>query len=88
MHTLLMIENNYKYYAQIFGSVINAAYLCPIIHTKKCDKMKKATRNLYMNIQGSYFTEQQAKEYYGCRFETAILAKVVVKKGNVVGTWA
>jgi hypothetical protein len=49
--------------------------------------MKNAAKNLYMNIQGNLFTEQQAKEFYGVRFETAILAKVVVKKGNVVGTW-
>ena len=49
--------------------------------------MKNSTRNLYMNIQGNYFTEQQAREFYGVRFDTAILAKVVVKNGNVVGTW-
>ena len=47
--------------------------------------MKNAKRNLYMNIQGNYFTEQQAIEFYGVRFESAILAKVVVKNGNVVG---
>ncbi len=39
-----MLKNNYKYYAQIFGSVINTVYLCPIIHTKKCDKMEHPTK--------------------------------------------
>ena len=38
-----MLENKCKYYAQIFGGVINTAYLCPIIHTKKCDKMNFTT---------------------------------------------
>ena len=45
-------------------------------------------RNFYMNIQGNLFTEQQAREFYGVRFETAILAKVVVDADkNVIGTW-
>jgi len=46
------------------------------------------SRNRYMNIQGNLFTEQQAREFYGVRFETAILAKVTVDKdGNIKGTW-
>ena len=56
---------------------------------KKIKIMKNTTsRNRYMNIQGNLFTEQQAREFYGVRFETAILAKVTVDKdGNVKGTW-
>jgi len=45
-------------------------------------------RNFYMNIQGNLFTEKQAREFYGVRFETAILVKVVVDADkNVIGTW-
>lgn len=53
MHTLLMLEIKYKYYAQMFGGVINALYICPIIHTKKCDKMttvKNSTGTKAVNI--------------------------------------
>lgn len=31
-----------------------------------------------MNLQGQLFTEQQAREYYGDRYETAILEWVEV----------
>jgi len=47
-----------------------------------------ATRNLYMNLQGITMTESYAKDYYGDRFETAILAKVIVDAdGDVIGSW-
>ncbi len=49
--------------------------------------MKIAAKKLYMNIQGNLFTEQQAKEYYGVRLETAILEKVIVKNSIVIGSW-
>jgi hypothetical protein len=46
------------------------------------------TRCVYMALNGQTFNETEAKEYYGERFETAILAKVVVDAdGNAVGTW-
>jgi len=51
--------------------------------------MKKSTsRKVYMNINGMLFTETEARDYYGGRFETAILAKVIVNKnGTVIGEW-
>ena len=50
--------------------------------------MKKGQRKVYMTITGLIFDEQTAREYYGIRFETAILAKVIVNKdGKVVGEW-
>ena len=51
--------------------------------TSKRTEMKK-----YMNIYGATFTESEARNYYGDRFETAVLAKVVLDKdGNVIGEW-
>ncbi len=45
-------------------------------------------KKLLMNLQGFTFTVEQAKEFYGERFETAILAKVIVDEdGNTVGEW-
>ena len=57
--------------------------------------MKNATkkqiangRKVYMNLSGFTFTESKAKEYYGERFNTAILAKVILNKdGDTIGTW-
>lgn len=47
-----------------------------------------APRKLYMNLQGITMTESYAKQYYGDRFETAILAKVLVDEdGETIGTW-
>lgn len=42
-----------------------------------------------MNIQGFVFiTEQSAKDYYGDRFDNAILAKAIIDKdGNQIGEW-
>ncbi len=37
-----------------------------------------------MNLQGQLFTEQQAKEYYGERYETAILEWVEVDEGGEI----
>lgn len=45
-------------------------------------------KKVYMNLQGFTMTEEKAKEYYGDRFGTAILAKVVLNKdGEVIGEW-
>ena len=53
-------------------------------NTQKQKHMKK----LLMNLQGFTFTVEKAKEFYGERFETAILAKVIVDEdGNTVGSW-
>lgn len=52
--------------------------------------MKKATttKKMYLNLQGITMAVQTAKEFYGNRFETAILAKVFVNKnGTVIGSW-
>jgi hypothetical protein len=39
-----------------------------------------------MNLQGQLFTEEQAKEYYGDRFDTAILEWVEIDdEGEVLG---
>lgn len=35
-------------------------------------------RKLLMNLQGMTFTEEQARDYYGSRFETTELAWVIV----------
>jgi hypothetical protein len=37
-----------------------------------------------MNLQGMLFTEQQAKDYYGDRYETAILEWVEVDEDGEV----
>lgn len=37
-----------------------------------------------MNMQGMLFTEQEAKEYYGERFSTAILETVEVDEDGEV----
>lgn len=37
-----------------------------------------------MNLQGQLFTEQQAREYYGDRYETAILEWVEVDEDGEV----
>ena len=43
------------------------------------------TRKLLMNLQGMTFTEQQARDYYGSRFEIAELVWVTVDEdGQVV----
>ena len=39
------------------------------------NKMKR-----YINTQGQLFTESQAKEYYGNRFESAVLVLVLVNE--------
>lgn len=40
---------------------------------------------MLMNMQGMVFTEKQAREYYGNRFESAILAIVeIYEDGQVV----
>jgi len=58
-----------------------------ITDNKKISQMN-ATRKLYMNLQGITMTESYAKDYYGDRFETAILAKVIVDAdGDVIGSW-
>ena len=45
-------------------------------------------RKMYMNINGILLTEQYAKDFYGDRFDSAIIAKVLVNKnGDVKGTW-
>lgn len=45
-------------------------------------------RKVYINIHGQLMSEGVARQYYGSRFETAILAKVVVDEdGNTIGTW-
>jgi hypothetical protein len=70
-------------------------YLCTINHAKKETIMKKASkkqiangRKVYMTITGVTFTPEKAKEYYGERFETAILAKAILNKdGDVIGSW-
>lgn len=41
-------------------------------------------RNVLMNIQGHLFTEQEAKEYYGSRYETAILEWVNVDEDGCI----
>ena len=41
-------------------------------------------KQMMMNLQGQLFTEQQAKEYYGNRFETAILEWVEVDEDGEV----
>ena len=42
-------------------------------------------RKLLMNLQGMTFTEEQARDYYGSRFETTELAWVIVDEdGQVV----
>lgn len=48
----------------------------------------KAKRNLIMTLSGNLMTESNAKEYYGERYESAIVAKVIVNRdGIVVGSW-
>jgi len=37
-----------------------------------------------MNLQGQLFTEQQARDYYGDRYETAILEWVEVDEDGEV----
>jgi hypothetical protein len=45
-------------------------------------------RKVFMNLQGFTFTEQEAREHYGSRFESAILAKAIIDhNGNVIGSW-
>lgn len=42
-------------------------------------------RKVLMNLQGMTFTEQQARDYYGSRFDTAQLVWVTVDEdGQVV----
>lgn len=42
-------------------------------------------RTMLMNLQGMTFTEQQARDYYGIRFETTELVWVTFdEEGNVV----
>lgn len=42
-------------------------------------------RKMLMNLQGMTFTEQQARDYYGSRFDTAQLVWVTVDEdGQVV----
>ena len=50
-------------------------------HTNK--QQDKTMRKL-MNLQGQLFTEQQAREYYGDRYETAILEWVEVDEDGEV----
>ena len=58
-----------------------------LFNDKKISNMN-APRKLYMNLQGITMTESYAKQYYGDRFETAILAKVLVDEdGETIGTW-
>ena len=88
-----MLKNNYKKELKKFGKVI--VVLLSLSHQTakanhsnlKFNIMKIAAKKLYMNIQGNLFTAQQAKEYYGARFETAILEKVIVKNSIVIGSW-
>lgn len=43
------------------------------------------TRKMLMNLQGITFTDQQARDYYGSRFDTAQLVWVTVDEdGRVV----
>ena len=43
------------------------------------------SRKMLMNLQGMTFTEQQARDYYGSRFDTAQLVWVTVDEdGQVV----
>lgn len=42
------------------------------------------TKQMMMNLQGQLFTEQQAKEYYGNRYETAIFELVEVDEDGEV----
>lgn len=42
-------------------------------------------RKVFMNLQGMTFTEQQARDYYGSRFDAAQLVWVTVDEdGQVV----
>ena len=75
-----MLENKCKYYAQIFGGVINTAYLCPIIHTKKCDKMKNAVLKITNQGDAKMFFFNSKEVYSTERFNTERAAKNYAKK--------
>lgn len=47
------------------------------------------TKKVLKNLQGFIFrSEALAKEYYGARFETTILEKVVIDEdGQEIGEW-
>ena len=47
-------------------------------------KQQGNTMRKLMNLQGQLFTEQQAREYYGDRYETAILEWVEVDEDGEV----
>lgn len=45
-------------------------------------------KKLVMNLQGMMMTEEKAKEYYGNRYDSAILEKVIVDEDkNIIGYW-
>lgn len=55
-------------------------------HGMEYEREKKPmTRKVLLNLQGMTFTEQQARDYYGSRFDSAQLAWVSVdENGQVV----
>lgn len=53
-----------------------------IVTSSTTQRDKEMTK--LMNLQGQLFTEQQAREYYGDRYETAILEWVKVNEDGEV----
>jgi hypothetical protein len=48
----------------------------------------KNSRKLIMTLSGTLMTETNAREYYGDRYDTSTIAKVIVNEdGIVIGSW-
>jgi hypothetical protein len=56
--------------------------VCYYYHINR--KQQDNTMRKLMNLQGQLFTEQQAREHYGDRYETAILEWVEVDEDGEV----
>lgn len=56
------------------------SYLC----RNKTTKHRRLKMTKLMNLQGMLFTEQEAKEYYGERFNSAILEVVQIDEDGEV----
>ena len=49
-------------------------------------------KNVYQNLSGFTFNENNAKEYYGERFESMLKNNLLIKitvdeDGNIIGEW-
>lgn len=81
----MFISSDAKNYSTHLTSEINTNQLLRLIsdvllltHRNETTKHRRLKMTKLMNLQGMLFTEQEAKEYYGERFDSAILEVVQV----------